>query len=306
MTPQRETWRARRKEMERLTHAGGQRQSSLGEKSPLVPLWNMDWIALPLRLCRLWRRGLDNARRVGLVHLEVTPQDLPQALDGFRILHLSDLHVGNIAGQLAEMARALAGIRADLVVLTGDFQTRGLPGPGVVAAELSPLLAALDTPEAPLAILGNHDEADLVEALEGIGVRVLINQAHVIGKNGATMTLVGVDDVHAFHTPEAAAALAQPHQGFKVALVHSPDFASLAARHGYGLYLCGHTHGGQICLPGGRPVYTVQDTHRPLARAGLWRWQGMVGHTSPGLGSSRPPVRLNCPPAATLITLRSP
>jgi predicted MPP superfamily phosphohydrolase len=79
--------------------------------------------------------------------------------------------------------------------------------------------------------------------------------------------------------------------------------ADYAARAGYALYLCGHTHGGQVCLPGGKPVVTHLARCRRAAR-GLWQWGGMTGYTTTGLGVSGPPLRFNCPGEAALITLR--
>jgi hypothetical protein len=94
------------------------------------------------------------------------------------------------------------------------------------------------------------------------------------------------------------------HAGeFRIALVHSAEVADYAHEAGYALYLCGHTHGGQICLPGGRPLVTHLKRCRHAAR-GLWREGSMAGYTSCGLGVSGPPIRFNCRGEAALITLR--
>ncbi|HYD05474.1 MAG TPA: metallophosphoesterase, partial [Reyranella sp.] len=109
--------------------------------------------------------------------------------------------------------------------------------------------------------------------------------------------------VHNFYDPAARRALEERYDGFRIALVHSGEMADYAAAAGVGLYLCGHTHGGQICLPGGRVVFTqlVRCRH---AATGVWHEGAMVGHTSPGLGVSPPTLRFNCRGGATLITLR--
>ena len=87
-------------------------------------------------------------------------------------------------------------------------------------------------------------------------------------------------------------------------MVHTPDLAEAAARLGCALYLCGHTHGGQICLPGGRPIVQHLHKERGLGR-GLWRRRQMIGYTSLGAGvAGSLPLRLFAPPEITLFRLR--
>lgn len=245
------------------------------------------------------------ARRAGNFVVErhaIGFADLPPALDGYAILHLSDLHVGNVPGLMARAGAALAEEQADLVVLTGDYQTQGLPSAPEAAAEIAQLLAPLRPTDGTVAVLGNHDSHAMAEALDGLGLRVLVNETVTVGRDGAAMHVVGVDDVHAFYTSAALAALGRRPPGFSIALVHTPELADVAAEAGHRLYLCGHTHGGQVCLPGGRPLLTALDSHRELA-SGRWRRGAMEGYTSRGLGSSRPPLRLNCPPEAAVLRL---
>ncbi len=117
------------------------------------------------------------------------------------------------------------------------------------------------------------------------------------------ITVTGLDDVHHFYTEGARQALLGGGRGFKIALVHSAEVADVAAEAGYSLYLCGHTHGGQVCLPGGRPLVTHLTQHR-FAAAGLWQFGRMTGYTSRGAGVAVPPVRFNCRGEVVLITLR--
>ena len=93
-------------------------------------------------------------------------------------------------------------------------------------------------------------------------------------------------------------------EGFKIALIHSPEFVDAAAENGFQLYLAGHTHGGQVCLPGGWPIITHMTRYRRYAR-GLWRHGEMVGYTSTGVGVSGLPVRFNTRGEVALITLHS-
>lgn len=141
------------------------------------------------------------------------------------------------------------------------------------------------------------------EAPERLGFETLTNRSVTLTRNGETMRVMGLDDVHSFYTPEAYAALEAETDGFRIALIHSAEMGDHAAASGYSLYLCGHTHGSQICLPGSRHVFTqlVRCRH---AVSGLWREGNMVGYTSSGLGVSRPAVRFNSRGEAALIALR--
>jgi hypothetical protein len=151
-------------------------------------------------------------------------------------------------------------------------------------------------------VLGNHDHHEIVEPLEAAGVRMLINEHISIARGDGIISVTGLDDVHRFYTPDAERALrARPDQ-FALALVHSAEMADIAAAAGYALYLSGHTHGGQICLPGGRAVFTALDSHHRLA-AGQWQWDGMLGYTSRGVGVGQR-ARFNCPPEIVLLRLR--
>jgi predicted MPP superfamily phosphohydrolase len=101
----------------------------------------------------------------------------------------------------------------------------------------------------------------------------------------------------------ADSALDTVPEGYSIALVHSPEMAVQAAERGYSLYLCGHTHGGQICLPGGRPMVKRLIRNRSFA-AGLWRCGRMSGYTNSGAGVSGPPLRYFSRGEAALVTLR--
>jgi len=255
------------------------------------------------RLAGLHGKGVENARNPWVSEIDFGFPHLPPAFDGVRILHLSDLHVGAIPGLEHDLAALIAGIPADLAVMTGDFQSRATPSPAETARLMAPLVQACRAPEGILAVLGNHDEAALVDALEPLGMRLLLNESLTLRRGGDEIHVVGTDDSHAFHTPDAVSALAARTDGFRMALMHSVELAAEAEGLGIDLLLSGHTHGGQICLPGGRPVMTALDRHRRLAK-GAW-WLGrMQGYTSSGAGSGTPPLRFNSRPEVALITLR--
>jgi predicted MPP superfamily phosphohydrolase len=170
-------------------------------------------------------------------------------------------------------------------------------------APLAELVAEIVVRDRRLAVLGNHDPTDMAEALEGLGFTMLLNHSMELERRGQRMVVTGLDDVHRFYTPAARRALAEAPPGFRIALVHSAEMADHAEAAGYALYLCGHTHGGQIRLPNGRSIFTRLRRCR-FGAEGEWRTGRMIGYTSRGLGISGAPLRFNCPGEMSIITLR--
>ena len=271
------------------------------------------WRGIPMRVAvaalrlllqptPIYRRGLRNALDIECQAFDLAFPDLPPAFDGYRILHVSDTHLDNLPELAGITRRVLEGVEADLLALTGDvFGTAD-------ARRSADLLAhALETAvvRGPrLAILGNHDPTAMAALLAEAGFEVLLNRSVLLERGGDRLRITGLDDVNSFFTERALAAL-EDHEGeFRVALVHSPEVADDAARAGYALYLCGHTHGGQICLPSGRPVITHLHRCRHAAQ-GLWREGRMTGYTSQGLGvASDLPLRFHSRGGVAVITLR--
>lgn len=263
----------------------------------------MAGFGVALKAAGLWRRGVMNALDLRLTEIEITFPDLPSAFDGYRVLHLADLHLDAhpaLAKRAATIARA---VPCDLCVLTGDYRFRVDGDIGPALDGLARLMPAVRATDGIYAVLGNHDSVSMVPGMEALGIRVLANGTVTLTRDRAALHLTGIDDVHYFYTAEAREALARAPGGFRVALVHSPELVREAAAAGIALYLTGHTHGGQVCLPGGIPVFT----HAPGARrfaAGLWRHGAMTGYTSHGVGMSGLPIRFNSRGELALITLR--
>jgi len=152
-------------------------------------------------------------------------------------------------------------------------------------------------------ILGNHDFVEMLPGLEQAGMTILLNENAHLAKDGQSLWLAGVDDPHFYGAADLGRALAGvPRDAFTILLCHSPEHEAKAREAGVSLFLCGHTHGGQICLPGGTPLIVNTPGSRRMI-TGPWRSGGMCGHTSRGLGVSCYPARFNCPPEAALITL---
>jgi predicted MPP superfamily phosphohydrolase len=258
-----------------------------------------------LRLTPLQARGRRNALDLKRVEVEVVLPGLPPAFDGYRILQVSDTHLDVFPALVDAARRVLRGVEVDLLAVTGDVH--GSPS-APIAHSVELLMQALQDVRVHgprLAILGNHDSVEMAAMLGERGFDVLVNRSRVLERGGERLRVTGLDDVHSFYTDAARAALEdEDHEGCcRIALVHSAEMADFADRAGYALYLSGHTHGGQICLPGGRPVIT-QLTRCRHAAVGLWREGRMAGYTSAGLGVSEPTVRFNSRGEVTIITLR--
>lgn len=147
-----------------------------------------------------------------------------------------------------------------------------------------------------------HDCLDMVAAFEPMGLRILLNESLELQRDGQCIWLAGVDDPHYFGCSDAALAFADvPPNAFKLLLVHTPKIYAEAAQVGADLYLCGHTHGGQICLPGIGPIETHATCPRRYVR-GCWQHDQVQGYTNVGCSASGVPVRFFCPPEIGLIT----
>lgn len=257
-----------------------------------------------LRWDWLRARGEQNARNAVLRRLRFTFHDLPPAFCGFTILHLSDIHADGLSGLSEALALRLRDVQVDLCVLTGDYRYR-VSGPShQVYPNMEKILAAINARYGVVGILGNHDAAEKVPALQALGVTMLVNQAHEINHAQASLWLVGLDDPHYYGCDDLPGALRSvPEESFKILLVHTPELVQEAEASGVHLYLCGHTHGGQICLPFLGPIITGANCARRYVR-GAWQHRRMQGYTSAGVGVSVVPVRFFCPPEIGVIELR--
>jgi predicted MPP superfamily phosphohydrolase len=143
----------------------------------------------------------------------------------------------------------------------------------------------------------------MVPALEDMGIRMLLNEVEAIERDGERIYVAGIDDAHFFRVDNIEKVAAEvPADACSILLSHTPEIYRQAAHAGFDLLLAGHTHGGQICLPGGIPITLSSKLPRAMG-AGSWKHRDMVGYTSVGAGSSIVAVRLNCPPEITLHQL---
>jgi len=256
-----------------------------------------------LKLSGQYSRGVRNAYDLTVPETEVSFADLPAAFDGLTLLHLTDLHLDRMDHLVERALEAWQGRSVDLCVLTGDYRGR-IHGPHrETIRRMERLLEGIDAREGFVGVLGNHDDCHMVQPLESLGVRMLINESFLLTRGTEQIRIIGTDDVHYYYTDQALNALEAAGSEFCIALVHSAELYAEAARLGVDLYLCGHTHGGQIALPGGFAPLRHLRVGRQFYR-GLWRHDGMRGLTNCGLGICGMPVRFNTRGEMRILRLR--
>jgi predicted MPP superfamily phosphohydrolase len=260
--------------------------------------------------------ALIEPNRPRIVRQEIALRRWPARLEGFTIVLLSDFHYDRVFSEhpLHSAIGMVNNLRPDLIVLTGDFVS--LPAFGdndesdeKAAAHAEPcarLLQQMQARHGLWAVLGNHDffsDPRIVSsALRGAGIRVLANQSAAIEADGARFWLAGVNDVMSGTHDLGAALGSVPGEEATVLLAHEPDYADVVAHHPVDLQLSGHSHGGQVRLPLLGALYLPYLAHKYVW--GLYRVGPLTLYTNPGLGTLGVPVRWNCPPEITLLTLR--
>jgi hypothetical protein len=256
-----------------------------------------------LKLTGLYWRARKNAERIEIRRHPIALPGLPSAFAGFTILQISDLHVDISPAAMRRLAELLPQLNYDLCVLTGDYRGKTY---GPYEAAIAGMARLRDRIAAPVyAVLGNHDSIRMVPALEAMGIRMLVNEAEPLLRDGQVLYLAGIDDAHYYRMDNIEKAASQiPYGEFSILLSHTPEIYRQAAHADFDLLLSGHTHGGQICLPGAIPV-TLDSVLPRRMGSGSWRYGRMIGYTSVGVGSCILPVRINCPPEITLHELRA-
>ena len=258
--------------------------------------------AFLLKVTGYYNKGYGNAKTIRVNELTLKFTNLPSAFNGFVILHLSDLHIDSIPGFASILIQKIKGLKFDICLLTGDYR-RDISGSfSHILKPLQILSKYIQTSNGTFAVLGNHDTYLMAQYEEQSGMELLINESVVIEKDGQKILITGTDDPFNFFTESARLCFETKGYDFKIAMVHTPELAKVASDKKYDLYLCGHTHGGQICLKDGFPLISHQFEGKQFNH-GKWNIGKMIGYTSTGVGVSGMPVRFNCPAEVTLITL---
>ncbi len=255
--------------------------------------------------------------------IDVSPSDvflagLPQAFDGFRIAQISDIHMDEFTEPffIRDVVDRINRLNPDAVVITGDFVTSEFAPKEFAIGGAWQCAGILDglTCRQRYAVLGNHDlmidPKQVSEALAAHSITVLRNSHAPLERGTGRIWLAGLDDPVAgaplpdVAVPESIRNL--PHEPI-VLMCHAPDYADRLILHPSGssvaLMLCGHTHGGQICLPWIGPLSLPTMGQKYVE--GWFRLGQLQLHVNRGIGTVGVPFRLNCPPEISLLTLRS-
>ena len=245
--------------------------------------------------------------------VEVVPQNLtlprlPAAFNDFRLVQISDIHMGTgmtseRLGQIVELVNAQ---QPDVIAITGDFVTHGALK-NLAPALIEPL-SQLQSNERVVAVLGNHDHWTDPE-----GVREILRQSNIVDisnglvsleRNGTLLHIAGVDDYWERKNRLEDVLENMPAEGCAVLLAHEPDFADISAETGrFDLQISGHSHGGQIILPFiGPPRIPTYARKYPLGR---YQVGDMIQYTNRGLGTILPAIRFNCRPEITVLHPKS-
>jgi predicted MPP superfamily phosphohydrolase len=234
---------------------------------------------------------------------------LPEALEGLKILHLSDIHIGPYIrlGHLEELLSRAAGHRPDLVLVTGDL-CDDVP----VYADTLRLIEALQPPLGVFASLGNHEHfrglRQIVQHFGRSQVGLLVDEGVILQRAGTPLFVGGTDDPRMLRSPESYGALRKfverslrdaPDGVFRILMSHRSQALDYAAPLGVELVLAGHTHGFQVGHQGRSFFERWMPERYPW---GLYRKEGAQLYTSAGVGHWFP-FRLGCPPEAPLFTL---
>jgi len=263
-------------------------------------------IFLLVTLLYLIRKGRREAAQFTLTRKELLLSPCPEALAGLRILHLSDLHFRSGSQLASRLMPLIEAAQPELIFLTGDLLMRGGRGNGLKEAE--DFLRALVGRGPTYLVLGNEDfhkgEPHPGEQWRAIGTNLLINQSLPYQRARGRLWITGVDDPHEGHPDLAGAAQDLPPGEPALLLAHSPVIIRQPGIERFSVIFAGHTHGGQICLPGGKALHI--HTRLPLRYSqGLHRLEGKDNFliVSRGAGVTRVGLRLNCPPELTLWTI---
>lgn len=233
-----------------------------------------------------------------IVRTDVPVSGLPDALDGLRVALVTDTHFSATvaADHIEHAVRATLDASPDLIVLGGDYVTWGDRRYVGGSAEL---LSPLQAPQGVFAILGNHDDdRDMPAALSAKGFTVLKDARTDLVIRGETLALAGIR--YWTRRVDRIARLLSGARGTTILLAHDPTRLKEAADLDVSLVLSGHTHGGQIVLPG---LGAIAARKYPVI-AGHGQRDNTSIYVSRGVGTVYVPIRLNCPPEVSILTLR--
>lgn len=238
--------------------------------------------------------------------VDIHVRGLDPRLDGYRLVQLSDLHIGAMtpswwARRWIDRANEE---RADAVVVTGDLVTSGV----AFHEDIANLVGDLRGRDGVFCAMGNHDyfgEGEpLISLIRARGPKVLRNEGILLDRSGAPLYLAAIDDTWTKRADLDRALEARPENVPTVLLAHDPDRFPQIAKRGVDVVLSGHTHGGQIAMPFlARYINASKLAHR--FHVGVYKDGDSTLYVHPGLGTTGPPIRLGVAPAIVVLTLRT-
>ena len=251
-----------------------------------------------------WARyAIAEANSLSLENIDIQLKRLPKKLDGFRVVHLSDIHHSPFTSleHIKRTVKIANRLKPDMFVLTGDYVSHETEYIAPVAEVLGSLKSEFGT----FACLGNHDhwtDGDLVaESLRDEKINVLINEGFRFEARGVSFWLAGVDDHMVGKTDLPSALRGSYPDEMKLLLAHNPIILRQAARYEVDLVLSGHTHGGQVKISDKEK----RILPRPKLVAGLHRRKQSQIYITRGIGTVVLPIRYQCPPEISLLELHS-
>ncbi|MFN2513096.1 MAG: metallophosphoesterase [Pyrinomonadaceae bacterium] len=259
--------------------------------------------SLALNLSQAARSAFSEPFMLTVEHQPIYLRRLPKTFEGFRIVHLSDVHHSPFTTreQIQRAVDAANRLQPDIIALTGDYISHERQ----FAAPCAELLGRLRARHGVFAVLGNHDHwtdaALITDLFRAEGITVLVNQGMRFELRGEAFWLAGVDDTMVGLEDLPLALAGSLDDEMKLLLAHNPIILRRAARAGVDLVLSGHTHGGQVTL---RSERRNSDRPRRRLRRGLGSHGDTQIYVTRGLGTVVLPVRYGCPPEVSLLELR--
>jgi len=267
------------------------------------PLFD-EMVKLFFKMTFLEKRGYRNTIDLKLKEYSSFFNNLPESFEGFKIVFISDLHLDGLLPLSSKIIDELEKIHYDLAILGGDYRYLHKGSSSGSESAMEKIVSYLKKRSEIIGILGNHDLFSNGVSLEKSGVKMLINDSMEYKLGNDSIYFAGVDDSALFLADDIDEAIKLiPGNVFKILLSHSPQMFEKAAEKGFDLMISGHTHGGQVCLPGGFALMKGAPVPRKFIK-GLWKYKNLTGLTSTGVGVSVFPARFNCLPEISLLELK--
>ena len=256
------------------------------------------------KLLGIYNKGIHNALQVRINYFELPLYKLPSSFENYTILFITDLHLDGLDGITERIQSLVQPLKVDLCILGGDYRMKTYGSYQKMLLRIGKLAHTIQTKDGIYAVLGNHDCIEMIPELKKRGISVLLNDSEPIRRVNSRIWIAGIDDPHYYQCHDLNQAFSDVPDGeFTIFVAHSPEVYQEAATRGANLYLCGHTHAGQIQIPHIGPVFTHSKSPRRFCY-GQWKYRDMIGYTSSGAGVSGVPVRFCTTGEVVHITLK--